>query len=756
MLSVILPVRNWPGDRVAACTRSFLRLKSAALSELLIVDFGSEPRVESPEADSRLRLIRAEAEVWSLAEAINVGVLHAQAPILAKTDADIIAGLASGPKLDWAVKAVVDGRIGLWLTQAVDLPSAIDVQKALAASPDRLDSLGRLRPRWGQGGLAIFSRMTWDAIGGFDSRFTGWGNEDNDFAERVRRAGHKVRWVDRDAVKIYHVWHPPSFHSTGVLARRSANLDLASKDRSVFRPVRLLHSLPPAEYRAALHSPHVARRASPLVTIAIASAERKNRTRMLKEAIKGYVGQIGDDMEFVVADNGASASEHTRLSAALDSIRVPARVRLIRMDEASIPGARNTITDAAAGRYICVADDDDIALPNRLADHLACFERNVGVLGSHGGWIDFDESTGVIEINEGKERTLETLLFGTGKITAHPASFYRTDVLRQIRYDESLALGSDLDLALRMANAGVRVAHTRSHVILRRFHAANVTVTGLSHQVTNGERSRRRLQDSLGSAMCEELAARAKASDERVYCRNRMDLQHIIEKLPGYAGAWRLHFPISELARMRESGDLSDGFNGYEDSQRMAIASSENGGSTDAQHRMPMELPGAPMIERVLEIVDGDVISIGSGINIGLSYVSRVIRGASKALKAKQQLAWLSIEAELMADQDFTDKCRRGFAWERLDVPKGTRRLLSAPMADSHSVIEALASLPRDSVLRGMVSVISDWRPEGSRYHLVTGPLSGREAVASAGRALRQYLELAFLSVAGGGIPCDF
>ncbi len=59
------------------------------------------------------------------------------------------------------------------------------------------------------------------------------------------------------------------------------------------------------------------------------------------------------------------------------------------------------------------------------------------VHGSHGGWIDFDEATGLIERNNGKDRSIATLLKGTGKITAHPASLYRTDVMRALPYDES-------------------------------------------------------------------------------------------------------------------------------------------------------------------------------------------------------------------------------------------------------------------------------------------------------------------------------
>jgi glycosyltransferase involved in cell wall biosynthesis len=751
MLTVIVPVRNWPEERVAGCARSFLRLKSAALRELLIVDFGSDSPIQPPVSDPRLRTVRVAADIWSLAEAINIGVLQAEGTVLAKTDADILIAPEAGPALDRATKSVARGEAGLLLAQATDLPAELGVEAALQAPSRELNAAGRMRPRWGQGGLAIFSRSTWDAIGGFDSRFTGWGNEDNDFAERVRRSGRRVRWLERDAVSIFHVWHPPSFHDKGVAARRLANIEVAEKDRSTFRPLRIIHS---AKHRSArsLALPNVKRPTAPLVTVAFASAERKNRLRMLKEAVRSFVGQADNDMEIIVADNGSSADEYDRLSLELSRLSLPMPLRPIRVETASIPAARNIITDAAVGRYICVADDDDIALPNRLADHLAGFQKDPRLHGSHGGWIDFDELTGVTEVSEGKERTLETLLFGSGKITAHPTCFYRTDVLRKFRYDEGLKLGSDLDLALRMASAGLRIAHTHSYVVLRRFHATNVTVTGLSNQVTNGQKSRRRLEDSLGPALAQKLAASAKTADRPAYCRNRFGRQRIIEMMPPYAGTWRLCFPLSALSpnvAREPARPHPDGLS----NARIPEASPQ-----PAAPALPVsaEIADGTQVGRVLEIVDGDVEAIASGMNAGFAFISRTIRGAARALRAQRQLAELDIEAELIADDDLSAKRKSGFDWSRLTVPKGARRLLSAPMTDPLAVLGAYADLPAGSVLRGMMSTISDSDGSGFRYFLVTGPLRGRDTLRSVSSTLRRFSTIAFSPIGNGGIVSDF
>jgi len=257
--------------------------------------------------------------------------------------------------------------------------------------------------------------------------------------------------------------------------------------------------------------------------------------------------------------------------------------------------------------------------------------------------------------------------------------------------------------------------------------------------------------------MCEDLATRAKASDRLVYCRNRYDRQRIIEMLPSYTGVWRLHFPLVALAQAtRATGDK----NGTVEPP-INLPSGASIPETQALAFEPEPLPIAvapdlSSVARVLEIIDGDITSTSSGINLGFAFVSRPIRGAAKALRAKRNLEKLGIEAEMIADTEFAENRRRAFSWPHLKVPKGARRLLSAPISDPVAVTEAFASLPAGSVLRGMMSVISDGGDEGFRYRLVTGPLQGRAAAASVASALRRHSQLPFALVANAGVACDF
>lgn len=55
------------------------------------------------------------------------------------------------------------------------------------------------------GGINIMRRDVFEAIGGFDERYVGWGWEDNDFGRRIVKAGFELR---RGTGKVIHQYHP--------------------------------------------------------------------------------------------------------------------------------------------------------------------------------------------------------------------------------------------------------------------------------------------------------------------------------------------------------------------------------------------------------------------------------------------------------------------------------------------------------------------------------------------------------------------
>lgn len=740
MLTLILPVRDWPLERVNYCIRSFQALGSDYLSEILVVDFGSEVPLDLPETDG-VRLVRLEAGIWSLAEAINAGVVLASNKLIAKTDADILISGDSRIGFDRMARRVERREIGLGVAQCTDLPQDYSPAEAFELVHHDHRALGRLRPRWGQGGLVFFSRDVWDEIGGFESRFTGWGNEDNDFAERVRRAGHRAMWSDREKLSIFHVWHPPSYAATGVLKQRESNQRLAKDDKSVLRAPTFRHSNLPE-----LVAPSVLRSVSPLVTLGIATTARPDRERMITEAINSFRGQIDNDFEVLVVDNGSSWEDTARLKHTLGQLNWTDQLRIEAEAEGSIPRTRNVISRLARGRYICVVDDDDIALPNRLSDHLRVFANDGMVHGSHGGWIDFDESTGLIERNNGKDRSIATLLKGTGKITAHPASLYRTDVMRALPYDESYALGSDFDLALRLANNGFEVPHTNSYLTLRRYHSSNVTITGQSNQVSNGAAARSRTLGSFDWQRVAGLEQEAKANNGDAYCRNQMSLTTLSGLIPDYVGDWRIFVPIGVLsqplspgARGRDPLAIGSGADAMLGSGMPALVEAGAGRSSST-------------LQRLLEIVDGDVCTRNSGLNQPIFFRSDALDGIGAARRIKDDIEDLLGQPVILSSRRQAEIDRTpAFDWRHLKVGSGERRLQSERFGDLTDLLETVASLGRDSLLTSALSVLADFDEDGEAYYLVSASIKGIENLQRLEFDLRRRLQIPFRQTVGNG-----
>ncbi|MGV3490083.1 MAG: glycosyltransferase [Devosia sp.] len=695
-----------------------------------------------PDTDG-VRLVRLEAQVWSLAEAINAGVLLASNTLIAKTDADILINGSSRAEFDRMARRVQRGEIGLGMAQCTDLPPEYDPQAAFDLVYHDREQLGRLRPKWGQGGLVFFSRDVWNEIGGFESRFTGWGNEDNDFAERIRRSGRRAQWADRRQLSIFHVWHPPSYAATGVIKQRQKNQSIAHNDRSVLRAPTFRHS-----NAAELVAPEIIKSVSPLVTLGIATTARPNRERMITEAINSFRGQIDNDFEVLVVDNGSSWEDTARLKHALGQIDWTDNIRVEAEEQGSIPRARNLVTQMARGRYICVVDDDDLALPNRLADHLKVFANDGMLHGSHGGWIDFDEATGLIERNAGKDRNIATLLKGTGKMTAHPASLYRTDVLRAVPYDESFALGSDFDLALRLANNGFEIGHTNSFLTLRRYHSTNVTITGQSNQVSNGAAARSRTLASFDWQRIGGLEEQAKARNADAYCKNQMSLKSISELIPGYVGSWQIFVPIGALSRPANPktgamplalGHSDPSFGGLQ--QLVGFGSSQDSTST---------------LQRLFEIVEGDVCTRGSGLNQPIFFRSDVLEGITEARRVQAAIQDLLGQPVVLTSQRQAEIDRTpAFDWRALKVGQGERMLLSERFNDLTDLLERIASLGRDSLLTAALSVVADFDEDGEGYYLVSASIKGIEALQQLNFDLERRLQIPFHHIAANGLATD-
>lgn len=212
------------------------------------------------------------------------------------------------------------------------------------------------------------------------------------------------------------------------------------------------------------------RRETAPITVAIATF---NRSNYLASALESCRKQLVRPERVIVVDDGSSdpTREVVRQFESLN-------VTYVNVGKIGLGNARNIATALCTTKFICILDDDDIMLPNRLRDHMVSFEQGVQL--SHGGWINFNARL-ELDYWPGKPVT-EDLIVYVGAAITHGACCYETSVLREFPYRSDTQGGTDYDLAVRVIRSGIRCRHTSSYVLLRRRHDTSVSALAAAGQ----------------------------------------------------------------------------------------------------------------------------------------------------------------------------------------------------------------------------------------------------------------------------------
>ncbi|MBT8413595.1 MAG: glycosyltransferase [Boseongicola sp.] len=508
MISAIIPFRDWSLTRLETCV-GFLR-QLPSISEIVLVDFGSvEPISELPGC----RVVSVRSDRWCLSEANNIGIAEAKNDVILKLDADMHI-LLDNDTLEGLAQTILSGEVACHVLQTTDFDT-INGQRARK----------RLRPNWSEG-ISLFSRPVVVEIGGFDSRYFDYGGEDNDLCQRLRRYGKRVSafWSE----KVLHERHPPSDSRIQGRFTDSHKKTLLA-DASIFRTRPFRYS----DYENTTVF-------GPAITVAISTTARPNRNAHLTHCLNGMAAQSVQDFEVLICDNGSPAA--SRLSQASLRKSFPTLdIQVFSLDEPSIPKARNLITDRARGFYIAVHDDDDFSVPTRFEEQLECIAANSGAHGCHSSWIEFDETNGRLTSYLGQTRRIDKLFRKPGKVTLHSSGFYRRDVLERIRYDETLTLGADYDLNIRMLLSGLDIQHTRKFHCMRRLHSSSVSSNGSTTQRVVSDRTNRAYKYFLGEPF---LAAIRDEDAESPWITGFPTMHEMLAYLPSDFGAFRIDLDL--------------------------------------------------------------------------------------------------------------------------------------------------------------------------------------------------------------------
>jgi len=206
-----------------------------------------------------------------------------------------------------------------------------------------------------------------------------------------------------------------------------------------------------------------------------------NSEKYVAQAIESILNQNFSDFEFLIiddcsADNSLQIIEYYKNS---DS-----RIRLMT-NETNLGNypARQKAMKMARGKYICVMDSDDVAMPERLIKQFEFMEQNLDYVAT-GAFIHFlrpDGST-MPFTRALNEKECKVRLLGDNVCT-HPTVIMRSETLlkHKIQYNLQYQYAADYDLMLQLTKKG-KLGNMPLFLLQYRLHAKQISTSRYREQ----------------------------------------------------------------------------------------------------------------------------------------------------------------------------------------------------------------------------------------------------------------------------------
>ncbi len=172
----------------------------------------------------------------------------------------------------------------------------------------------------------------------------------------------------------------------------------------------------------------------------------RGRIPWLREAVDSVLAQTFRNFELILVDDGSDEP-----AAFLDEIR-DGRVRYIRQPPAGAAAARNLGIRYAAGKYVAFLDSDDLFLPTKLEFQLRMLEEHPHLVFSHTSYMRMDAAgCDLQEIELGKLHRKGLPRDHLRLRDRHAHGHGPRDILRDLKFEESVRIGEDVILWVRIA-----------------------------------------------------------------------------------------------------------------------------------------------------------------------------------------------------------------------------------------------------------------------------------------------------------------
>jgi glycosyltransferase involved in cell wall biosynthesis len=196
-----------------------------------------------------------------------------------------------------------------------------------------------------------------------------------------------------------------------------------------------------------------------------------NQPAFLAEAVSSAKKQTYGNVEIIVVDDGSVVPAGSIIEQANN-------VAIWRTENRGVSAARNLGFAKSSGKYLIFLDSDDRLLPGAIEAHLMKFRERSGAGLSFGSTSLIDQNGAVkrsAHVCRPRKNYFRMFLEGNPIGSPGAAMFRRGALLAAGGFNESISMGEDYDLYLRVARQLPVIQHNRC-VLEYREHSANTSL----------------------------------------------------------------------------------------------------------------------------------------------------------------------------------------------------------------------------------------------------------------------------------------
>jgi glycosyltransferase involved in cell wall biosynthesis len=172
-----------------------------------------------------------------------------------------------------------------------------------------------------------------------------------------------------------------------------------------------------------------------------------NRSGMLKTAVDSILKQTFQDWELIVVDDGSADDTKNVVAQCKDT-----RINYIYQQNSERSAARNNGIANANGKFICLLDDDDYFLPQRLESLYSAVRSHREQLAMFYTGIGFEKNGNITlrqELTNKHKNIFDFIALATIGV---PQTCISREILLKHKFNGSFHIGEDLELWLRIIN----------------------------------------------------------------------------------------------------------------------------------------------------------------------------------------------------------------------------------------------------------------------------------------------------------------